>query len=69
MHLSELIKSLELIQHPEGGWFKETYTSEMTSSGRSIMSMIYYLLKKDEMQVCTYEYRWRNSCNLCRAWF
>ena len=24
MHLSELIKSLELIQHPEGGWFKET---------------------------------------------
>ena len=47
MHLSELIKSLELIQHPEGGWFKETYTSEMTTSGRSIMSMIYYLLKKD----------------------
>ena len=62
MHLSELIKSLELIQHPEGGWFKETYTSEMTSSGRSIMSMIYYLLKKDEVS------RWHRVTDADELW-
>ena len=62
MHLSELIKSLELIQHPEGGWFKETYTSEMTSSGRSIMSMIYYLLKKDEVS------RWHRVNDADELW-
>jgi len=62
MHLNELIKSLELIPHPEGGWFKETYTSQMTSSGRSIMSMIYYLLKKDEVS------RWHRVTDADELW-
>ena len=37
----EIIKKLQLIPHPEGGHFKELYRD-------SNVSLIYYLLKKDE---------------------
>lgn len=62
MIVKELIKSLELSQHPEGGWYKETYTSQITTSGRSIISMIYYLLKKDEVS------RWHRVTDADELW-
>ena len=37
----EIIKKLQMIPHPEGGHFKELYRD-------SNVSLIYYLLKKDE---------------------
>ena len=37
----EIIKKLQMIPHPEGGYFKESYRNEN-------ISLIYYLLKKDE---------------------
>ena len=37
----EIIKKLQMIPHPEGGYFKESYRNEN-------VSLIYYLLKKNE---------------------
>ena len=37
----EIIKKLKMIPHPEGGHFKESY-------GNKDISLIYYLLKKNE---------------------
>ena len=48
MDADYIINYLDLIEHPEGGWFKETFQSKETSNGRSNLSMIYYLLKENE---------------------
>ena len=48
MDADYIINYLKLIEHPEGGWFKETFQSKETSNGRSNLSMIYYLLKENE---------------------
>jgi predicted cupin superfamily sugar epimerase len=53
------IKHLELIPHPEGGWFRETYRSADSIPGtslpvrfsgdRSISTAIYFLLEKSDI--------------------
>ena len=48
MDAEYIINYLKLTEHPEGGWFKETFQSKETSNGRSNLSMIYYLLKENE---------------------
>jgi len=48
MDADYIISYLKLTEHPEGGWFKETFQSKETSNGRSNLSMIYYLLKENE---------------------
>jgi len=48
MDADYIINYLDLIEHPEGGWFKETFQSKETSNCRSNLSMIYYLLKENE---------------------
>jgi len=46
--IKQLIKSLCLSEHPEGGWYRETYRSERslaTERGeRNLATLIYYLL-------------------------
>lgn len=51
MNSDQLIKSLNLEPHPEGGYFKETYRSNfevtnLESKLRSAITSIYYLLEK-----------------------
>ena len=48
MDVNYIINYLKLTEHPEGGWFKETFQSKETSNGRSNSSLIYYLLKENE---------------------
>ena len=48
MDADYIINYLKLTEHPEGGWFKETFQSKETSNGRSNTSLIYYLLKENE---------------------
>ena len=48
MDADYIINNLKLTEHPEGGWFKETFQSKETSNGRSNASLIYYLLKENE---------------------
>jgi predicted cupin superfamily sugar epimerase len=42
----ELIDLLDLLPHPEGGFYRETYRSETTLNGtdRQLMTSIYFLL-------------------------
>jgi uncharacterized protein len=47
--IEELIKKFNLQKHPEGGYYSETYRSEMNIPGkeRSLMTSIYFLLTSD----------------------
>ncbi|MCM8539494.1 MAG: cupin domain-containing protein [Lentisphaeraceae bacterium] len=48
----DVIAKLKLLQHPEGGWYSETYRSgddTVTSRGvRQLATVIYFMLKGDE---------------------
>ncbi len=49
MDAKEVIDNLELVPHPEGGFFKRVFCSEKKSGdGNYLMSSIYYLLEKDD---------------------
>jgi hypothetical protein len=39
-----LIEKLELIPHPEGGFYRETYRSKQNVDDRSVMTAIYFLI-------------------------
>ncbi|GGB01098.1 cupin [Macrococcus hajekii] len=42
----QLIDKLEMIPHPEGGYYHETYLADMTTvSGKALFSSIYFLLE------------------------
>ena len=46
MNHTDVIETLQLQPHPEGGFFSETYRSDLTvtSEGRAASTAIYYLL-------------------------
>ena len=56
---SDLIEQLELVRHPEGGWYRETYRStemilaenlpERFRGDRSFCTSIYFLLGKNDI--------------------
>ncbi len=56
MTAEDLVKKYEMLSHPEGGWFKETYRSEEKinetalperfSEKRSMSTAIYFLMEK-----------------------
>lgn len=53
MTAEQIIHSLHLAQHPEGGFYRETYKGETTiildeGKARSTCTAIYYLLKDDD---------------------
>ena len=45
--IAELIERYELIDHPEGGYYKETFRASIKGNERSALSSIYYLLHHD----------------------
>ena len=49
MTAAQIIKFLQLQPHPEGGWYKQTWKSEDTLSGRASGTSIYFLLKAGEI--------------------
>ena len=41
----DLIQTLQLAPHPEGGWFRETYrAAQQDAAGRAASTLIYFLL-------------------------
>ena len=46
--VQKLVTELKLIEHPEGGWYRETYRSpvklETEKGSRNLATLIYYLL-------------------------
>ena len=49
--LQELIEKLELLTHPEGGYYKETYRSDESIPGkeRDLLTSIYFVLTSDNV--------------------
>lgn len=45
---AQIIAALGLQQHPEGGWFAETYRAPPTADGRVVSTAIYFLLRDGE---------------------
>ncbi|MFO8236638.1 MAG: cupin domain-containing protein [Bacteroidales bacterium] len=43
------IKQLNLEEHPEGGFYKETYRKDLEYEGRSLATNIFYLLPSDRV--------------------
>lgn len=48
-HIQQLIKKFNLLPHPEGGWYSETYRSETNIDDRSLLTSIYFLLTSDNV--------------------
>jgi predicted cupin superfamily sugar epimerase len=46
MDIQQIIKTLDLKPHPEGGFYRETYRSEVMHGKHSISTAIYFLLPK-----------------------
>jgi uncharacterized protein len=51
LQLQELIEKLELLPHPEGGYYKETYRSEETiaEKDRNLLTSIYFVLTSENV--------------------
>lgn len=51
MRVKELVRTFELEQHPEGGWYKEVYRSTLEHSTkhgeRNLLTSIYFLLSSE----------------------
>ena len=41
---ADLVRDLQLLPHPEGGFYRETYRAAQGHSGRAASTMIYFLL-------------------------
>lgn len=59
---SEIIRLLDLRQHPEGGHYAETFRSRVVGERRSAMTAIYYLLQADELSA------WHRVTDADEAW-
>ena len=44
----DLIETLDLQPHPEGGWYKETWRADAAPGERATGTAIYYLLEADQ---------------------
>ncbi|MBM3575020.1 MAG: cupin domain-containing protein [Alphaproteobacteria bacterium] len=42
--LDEIVRSLDLAPHPEGGFYRETFRDPLRQDGRAVSTAIYYLL-------------------------
>lgn len=47
--IKQLIQNFDLIPHPEGGFYKETYRSEIDFGKRKLMTAIYFLLTSENV--------------------
>lgn len=41
---ADLVRDLQLLPHPEGGFYRETYRAAQVQGGRAASTMIYFLL-------------------------
>lgn len=45
----EIIRLLNMAEHPEGGWYAETWRDPQEHDGRSVGTSIYYLLEAGDV--------------------
>lgn len=58
---ASIIAALSMQQHPEGGWFVETFRDD-ASPGRALSTAIYYLLQAGERS------RWHRVRDAAEVW-
>ena len=58
----DIIDTLGLEPHPEGGWFRETFRALSSDCKRSTSTAIYYMLKADEQS------RWHRVVDADEIW-
>ena len=58
----DIIDTLGLEPHPEGGWFRETFRAVSSGCERSTSTAIYYMLKADEQS------RWHRVVDADEIW-
>ena len=58
----DIIDTLGLEPHPEGGWFRETFRAVSDGCERSASTAIYYLLKSEEQS------RWHRVVDADEIW-
>lgn len=46
--LKQLIEKYKMQEHPEGGYYCQTYTNDETTDGKSLATSIYFLLGQDD---------------------
>lgn len=49
MTAGEIIRTLDLSPHPEGGWFREIFRDHNTAGGRAHSTAIYFLLEAGQV--------------------
>lgn len=42
--VDEIVRALDLVPHPEGGFYRETFRDPLRRDGRAVSTAIYYLL-------------------------
>lgn len=47
--VAELVETLRLQPHPEGGWYRETFRDRPAGGGRGALTQIFYLLPAGEV--------------------
>ncbi len=47
--VNEIVRLLNMAQHPEGGWYVETFRDEDGPDGRARCTVIYFLLGADQV--------------------
>ena len=58
----DIIATLDLKPHPEGGFFRETFRDKTDASGRALSTAIYYLLRAGEQS------RWHRVKDAVEVW-
>jgi predicted cupin superfamily sugar epimerase len=58
----EVIRILELVPHPEGGFYRETFRDRPQDGGRGASTAIYYLLRAGEISA------WHRVTDAAEVW-
>jgi predicted cupin superfamily sugar epimerase len=58
----DVVRTLGLQPHPEGGWFRETFRDALGTDGRAASTAIYYLLAAGQRS------HWHRVIDAAEAW-
>ena len=62
MNAKDIVQTLGLAPHPEGGWYRETFRDAPGPTGRAHATAIYYLLEAGEVS------HWHRVADAAETW-
>src|SRR3546814_10608964 len=60
--VADLVATLGLARHPEGGWYRETFRDRPPGGGRGALTQIFYLLPAGEVS------HWHRVVDATEVW-